>query len=526
MVVAGDWDVDVPEGYLVSRWRVGRPIGRGGWGSVYEAWPDGDGEAGPVAVKFIPTRTVSQRQLAHLAEMARRELAAYQVLRHPRLIQFLDAVVIDDPGSPLLDGAVALVTERAECSLADRIAEAAGGPAADGPRILAEACEGLAHMHAEGWVHGDLKPSNVLLMADGSVRLADFGLATEIDGTHGYAPPVGSTDYLPPERWSERLTIRGIAVRESADIWALGVLACQLLTGRMPFPGPTARARAASAASYAASGDPAPRLAGLDPGWRSFIADCLAPDHATRQQHGTASLLARLSQAAELLPATVLPSTVPSRRARGRRGRAALLMAGTALALAAAFTGGTLWATRTPPAPADGALRGDGTPLPAPDSDPGRYLNLHAGIPGKYVKLIVIAGAEKCREPGVSPALVAAILKAESGFNAAMADKRNEAYGIAGWTPGILPQFAYASLSAADAMRAAMTPGIAIPAVGAFLCMKAPVLSGAAGGNLEWNLAAAYQSSSDDVLLNKISPAIRAFADEVTGLLARYRPAA
>ncbi|MEU5110877.1 protein kinase [Streptomyces longwoodensis] len=47
----------------------------------------------------------------------------------------------------------------------------------DGERILTEICEGLAHLHGLGWVHGDLKPDNVLLMADGSVRLSDFGLA-------------------------------------------------------------------------------------------------------------------------------------------------------------------------------------------------------------------------------------------------------------------------------------------------------------------------------------------------------------
>ncbi|MEU3169650.1 hypothetical protein [Streptosporangium sp. NPDC006930] len=50
-------------------------------------------------------------------------------------------------------------------------------------------------------MHGDLKPNNVLMMADGSIRLADFGLTAEIDGTHGYLPPMGSVDHVPPERW-------------------------------------------------------------------------------------------------------------------------------------------------------------------------------------------------------------------------------------------------------------------------------------------------------------------------------------
>ncbi len=92
-------------------------------------------------------------------------------------------------------------------------------------------------MHAAGWVHGDLKPGNVLLMADRSVRLADFGLARELDGTHAYAPRLGSSDYLPPEWWSERVSEQGVAVRPTADIWALGVTAHQVLTGGLPVRG-------------------------------------------------------------------------------------------------------------------------------------------------------------------------------------------------------------------------------------------------------------------------------------------------
>ena len=277
------------------------------------------------------------------------------------------------------------------------------------PRILAEICEGLAHMHAAGWVHGDLKPGNILVMADGSVRLADFGLSAELDGTHGYLPPVGTSDYLPPERWSELLTERGIAVRESADIWALGVIACLLLAGHLPFPAATARARAAAAAEYAASGVPGPRVDGLPVEWQQLIVDCLAPDHSRRCRWTAARLLGRLQNL------QAVPAATARRRHRRRLGA---LAAAVATVVAAAATGAALWMTSGP-------------------VDYSRYFRAGSHIPARYEALIVQAGT-MCQAPGVSPALVAAILKEESGFNPDFTDPATDSYGIGGWTPAVL----------------------------------------------------------------------------------------
>ncbi len=150
-------------------------------------------------------------------------------------------------------------------------------------------------MHAAGWVHGDLKPRNVLLMGDGSVRLADFGLARELDGTHAYAPRLGSSDYLPPEWWSERISEDGVAIRTTADVWALGVTAHQVLTGGLlPFPGATARARGSAAQAWAAGSEPLRLADELPAEWQPIIADCLAPDHDSRLPHSAESLLARV----------------------------------------------------------------------------------------------------------------------------------------------------------------------------------------------------------------------------------------
>lgn len=499
------WSIVVPEGYVVSRWRVGAPIASGSWASVYEARladpedPPGGRPPGPevVAVKFLPTGTVTQRQLAVLADMARREQEAYRRLRHPRLVQLFDAVVVEDREHPELDGAVALVTERAQTSLSAVAARAAGEPVADAPRILTEICEGLAYMHSVGWVHGDLKPGNVLVMADGSVRLADFGLAAELDGTHGYLPPAGTCDYQPPERWDEPLTDRGLAVRESADIWALGVLACLLLTGHLPFPGATARARAAAAAEYASSGTPPPLTGDLPEQWWQLIADCLAPDHAHRSEWTAARLLERL-RAMQAAPA----AASPARRRRRRAGLAAMV----AIPLAAlAGTGTSLWLNA-------------GSPVGY-----AQYLRPGSDIPAQYEPLIVQAGT-MCHEPGVSPALVASILQAGSNFNPGKSNPEADSYGIAGWSLSKLRQYT-AGGSESQVLRDALTPAIAIPALGDYLCQHAPALA-KAGSDHAVNLAAAFRFTDSLVLDNHGVPTQDDwYANRVKRDLQQYRPA-
>lgn len=231
--------------------------------------------------------------------------------------------MISDPDRAFLDGAIVLVMERAERSLRDLfdagVAGAAGAAGADVARLFAEICEGLAHLHGSGWVHGDLKPENILLMADGALKLSDFGLATELTGTHGthgYAPPMGTLDYLPPERWQAPLGEHGVEVRPSADIWALGIMVHEAFaSGASPFPGATPVARGAAVQEYADGRAPLRIDSALPPFWRALAADCLAPTHAERAAHSAEILLARIAAR----------STAPRPVPRRWRSRAALV---------------------------------------------------------------------------------------------------------------------------------------------------------------------------------------------------------
>ena len=242
------WSVTVPLGYRVGPWVIDAPIATGSWGSVYAASAAVGSRLSEVAVKFFPVDRLSPQQAAHLRDLAEREVACLQRLRHPSLVAAIETLVVDDPTHPELDGAVVLVMERAATNLRDVLAANAGLPIDGSHQVLSQIVAALAAVHEAGWIHGDVKPANVLLMTDRSVRLADFGLAGELEGTHAYLPLLGSEDYLPPEWWTEEVSIAGVMARPSRDIWAFGVVAHQVLSGgRHPFAGSTPRARSTAA---------------------------------------------------------------------------------------------------------------------------------------------------------------------------------------------------------------------------------------------------------------------------------------
>ncbi|AQU66912.1 protein kinase domain-containing protein [Streptomyces niveus] len=352
--------VSVPYGFRVGAWEVREPIGSGAFGTVYAARRTADaidtttpGTPGtpPVdhalpshaALKFLPTGTRTPRQLRHLQDLTRRELETYRRLRRPRLIRMYEALTVSAPESPELDGATVLVLERAEGSL-DTLLSHTPRPAA-GPVLLAQICEGLHQLHHAGWVHGDIKPGNVLLMADGTARLGDFNLAAELDGTHAYSPVFTTSDYTPPELlWSE-INERGLRTRPSTDIWAFGVLAHLVLTGTMPLPGATRTARKETLLRYARGEEElrlSPELTGP---WREIVTDCLARTHEERAAHDAASLLRRAVRAAGTSRAPRL-----SRLPRLRPRPPAHPRAGLAVTTAAAVLGAAaVLAVRDPP---------------------------------------------------------------------------------------------------------------------------------------------------------------------------------
>ncbi|MFH0516734.1 protein kinase [Streptomyces sp. M41] len=519
--------VPVPLGYRVGAWEVREPLATGAFGSVYEGRRvAADGEPGAdlprtqergadlprtVALKFLPTGTGTPRQLTHLRELIDREVEVLRRLKQPRLIRMYATLTVDDPAHPALDGATILVLEKAEGSLA-ALLRAEPRPAA-GPALLAQICEGLAQLHRAGWVHGDLKPANVLLMRDGSARLADFNMAAELEGTHAYTPAFSTPDYTPPELLWAEIGERGRRIRPSADVWAFGVLAHLLLTGSFPLPGATPAARRDAAAAYARGTDELRLSPELPAVWREIVRDCLTRTHADRIAAG--ELLRRVEAAAGTGRSPRLPRRLLPRR-RSRRTRILATAVSTVVAAALGY-GISGWA--------DTGGSGGGREKVTPATYGADELRTDQGIPVAYRRLIVDS-AHDCVQPEVTPALIAALLKAESDFDPDLSDPAKNEYGIARWTPSVLRWWIRDDgVPAKETPRPPLSPAESIPAVSRYLCFIEPRLKAGLSGDRRVLLAAAYRTSYRKVNdAGGVPPDNRVYVDRVAHFLKKYSP--
>jgi serine/threonine protein kinase len=146
-------------------------------------------------------------------------------------------------------------------------------------RRLAHCASGLALVHRLGWVHRDLKPANLLLRADGGVALGDFGSACPIGTCARRGEIVGTPLYASPE------LCEGQFATPAADVYALGAVLHEWLTGAPPFPGATPGELAAQHAMA-----PPPELPGRLSHWQSLLDAMLAKDPASRLPDGQAVL--------------------------------------------------------------------------------------------------------------------------------------------------------------------------------------------------------------------------------------------
>ena len=287
-----------PAGYRIGKWELRELIGAGGWSAVYRATSPVTGGMTEAAVKLIGGGPTTLWQRSRDYDMARNEAATAAALGPDHAVFVHEVLAVADPRFPGLDGAAAVVMSLAATSAKALLTnETLEGPIADADRILEDVLAVLSRLHSLGRVHGDLKPGSILLVADGSVRLADFGFSAVADGTRGYqADPHHTRDHVAPEYLTDaiRRSAGGGLIRPSLDIWSFGVTAHELLAGRHPFPGATPDARALAAMNYAMGREPLRLSADLALAWSSVITDCLAPDHERRALQTAGALLERV----------------------------------------------------------------------------------------------------------------------------------------------------------------------------------------------------------------------------------------
>ena len=320
---------------LDGRYELTARIADGGGGTVYEG-------RDRLLRRRVAVKVRRDSELDH-GERFEQEARLMAGLCHPGLVTVFDAGtdigVSDTPQAYLV---MEYVDGR---TLAERIAEGPISPA-EASRLGSQLASALAYVHSRGVVHRDVKPANVLLTCspdgDGSdvpvAKLTDFGVARSIDGLgltmHGHT--VGTANYLSPEQAT------GAGTGPASDVYALGLLLLECLTGLIVFPG----SGVATAAARLHGPVPIPSTVGAQ--WRELLTAMTAADPAARPTAAhVAATLARMSRtaAAPADATTVLPpvaAAVPvhavARRPSRRRRRWALAaLPGVAAATAAVW---------------------------------------------------------------------------------------------------------------------------------------------------------------------------------------------
>ena len=213
------------KGYRLGAWAIVREVGRGGMGAVYLAKrADGEFEK-EVAIKVLKRGTDTEEVLRRFR--AEREIVAR--LDHPNIARLLDAGTTDDDlpyfvmdyvkGKPLTEYA-----NEHQLSIAERL------------KLFRVVCGAVSYAHQNLVIHRDLKPGNILVTERGEVRLLDFGIAKLVQQTGAEQRDVTLADLrlLTPEYASPE-QVKGEPVTTVSDVYSLGVLLYELLTGERPY---------------------------------------------------------------------------------------------------------------------------------------------------------------------------------------------------------------------------------------------------------------------------------------------------
>ena len=211
----------------IGKYEVIRPLGKGATATVYLARnPDDDSE---VAIKLIRLDNENAAMRRRLAKLFQIETQVARRLNHPNIVKVFDAVVEDKRAYMVMEYVKGKPMD--EFCAIDRLL-----PMHRVIGIVFKCCMALDHAYKMGVIHRDIKPANILLGEDDNPKLSDFGLALflaqkgETEST--FIQGVGSPAYMSPEQ------IKAYPLNQKTDLYSMGVVLFQLLTGRLPFRAP------------------------------------------------------------------------------------------------------------------------------------------------------------------------------------------------------------------------------------------------------------------------------------------------
>ncbi|HMN46275.1 MAG TPA: serine/threonine-protein kinase [Povalibacter sp.] len=213
-------------GSRIGAYRLIEPLGRGGMGEVYRAERADDQYHAQVAIKLVRT----DHDPAQVAWRFRSERQILASLEHRNIARLID-------GGTTVDGVPYLVMELIEGEPIDRYCDTHQLGVNDRLRLFLQVCAAVSFAHQRLVVHRDLKPGNILVTADGSVKLLDFGIAKLLERAPDESPRdqtatqwrVMTIEYASPEQ------VRGGVITTVSDVYSLGVVLYRLLTGQSPY---------------------------------------------------------------------------------------------------------------------------------------------------------------------------------------------------------------------------------------------------------------------------------------------------
>ena len=268
---------EVNAGESLDQFRLVEVIARSGMASIFKAIDQSNGATVAIKIPYaqFESDVVFYGRFQREEEVGRR-------LNHPGIIKTL---------SPKYKSRIYIAMEYAEgTSLRAMLRERKVLPAAQAVDIACQLCDAIDYMHRQGVVHRDLKPENVLVGADGKTKIMDFGIALDQSARRltwsGLSSTIGTPDYMAPEQVSGR---RGDA---RTDIYAIGVILYEMLTGNLPYSAPDMYT-----VMRAKSGDdpqpPSAYKADIDPKLEEIILHAI--DRSPRSRYSTAAeMLAEL----------------------------------------------------------------------------------------------------------------------------------------------------------------------------------------------------------------------------------------